>query len=150
MKGKRKDIIVKICGSITLPLALLLGTYIILHGHLSPGGGFQGGVIIASAISIFYVAYGREETLKMFNSERLSKMEEVGALTFIFVASLGVIYGVSFFTNILNKGNVGNIFSSGTIFFMNFAVGYKVLAGISVLILAVISSLKGEEERDDY
>lgn len=150
MKGKRKDIIVKICGSITLPLALLLGTYIILHGHLSPGGGFQGGVIIASAISIFYVAYGREETLKMFNSERLSKMEEVGALTFIFVSSLGVIYGVSFFTNILNKGNVGNIFSSGTIFFMNFAVGYKVLAGISVLILAVISSLKGEEERDDY
>ncbi len=150
MKGKRKDIIVKICGSITLPLTLLLGIYIILHGHLSPGGGFQGGVIIASAISIFYVAYGGERTLKMFNSKRLDKMEEFGALTFIFIASLGVIYGVSFFSNILNKGNVGNVFSSGTIFFMNFAVGYKVLAGISVLILVVISSLKGEEERDDY
>lgn len=150
MKGKRKDTIIKICGSITLPLALLLGIYIILHGHLTPGGGFQGGVIIASAISIFYVAYGKERTLKMFNSKRLGKMEEFGALTFIFIASLGVIYGVSFFSNILNKGNIGNVFSSGTIFFMNFAVGYKVLAGISVLILVVISSLKGEEERDDY
>ncbi|GAA0068860.1 Na(+)/H(+) antiporter subunit B [Clostridium sardiniense] len=150
MEGKEKDIIVKICGSIILPLALLLGIYIILHGHLSPGGGFQGGVIIASAVSIYYVAYGREKTLKMFNSKRLSRMEELGALTFIFIASLGVIYGVSFFSNILSKGNVGNIFSSGTVFFMNFAVGYKVLAGISVLILVVISSLKGEEERDDY
>jgi len=150
MEGKEKDIIVKICGSIILPLALLLGIYIILHGHLSPGGGFQGGVIIASSVSIYYVAYGREKTLKMFNSKRLSRMEELGALTFIFIASLGVIYGVSFFSNILSKGNVGNIFSSGTVFFMNFAVGYKVLAGISVLILVVISSLKGEEERDDY
>lgn len=150
MEGKEKDIIVKICGSIILPLALLLGIYIILHGHLSPGGGFQGGVIIASAVSIYYVAYGREKTLEMFNSKRLSRMEELGALTFIFIASLGVIYGVSFFSNILSKGNVGNIFSSGTVFFMNFAVGYKVLAGISVLILVVISSLKGEEERDDY
>lgn len=150
MEDKEKDIIVKICGSIILPLALLLGIYIILHGHLSPGGGFQGGVIIASAVSIYYVAYGREKTLKMFNSKRLSRMEEFGALTFIFIASLGVIYGVSFFSNILSKGNVGNIFSSGTVFFMNFAVGYKVLAGISVLILVVISSLKGEEERDDY
>ena len=150
MEGKEKDIIVKICGSIILPLALLLGIYIILHGHLSPGGGFQGGVIIASSVSIYYVAYGREKTLKMFNSKRPSRMEELGALTFIFIASLGVIYGVSFFSNILSKGNVGNIFSSGTVFFMNFAVGYKVLAGISVLILVVISSLKGEEERDDY
>lgn len=150
MKGKEKNIIVKICGSITIPLALLLGVYIILHGHLSPGGGFQGGVIIASAVSIYYVAYGKEKTLKMFNSKRLSRMEEFGALTFIFIASLGIIYGLSFFSNILNKGSVGNLFSSGTIFFMNFAVGYKVLAGISILILVVISSLKGEEETDDY
>ena len=150
MDNKEKDIIIKICSSITLPLALLLGIYIVLHGHLSPGGGFQGGVIIASTVLIFYIAYGREKTLNIFNKNKLSKVEEFGALTFIFVASLGIIYGVSFFTNVLNKGNLGNVFSSGTIFFMNFAVGYKVLAGISVLILVMISCLKGGEKRDDF
>lgn len=150
MDNKEKDIIIKICSSITLPLALLLGIYIVLHGHLSPGGGFQGGVIIASTVLIFYLSYGREKTLNIFNKNKLSKVEEFGALTFIFVASLGIIYGVSFFTNVLNKGNLGNIFSSGTIFFMNFAVGYKVLAGISVLILVMISCLKGGEKKDDF
>lgn len=150
MDNKEKNIIIKICSSITLPLALLLGIYIVLHGHLSPGGGFQGGVIIASTVLIFYIAYGREKTLNIFNKNKLSKVEEFGALTFIFVASLGIIYGVSFFTNVLNKGNLGNVFSSGTIFFMNFAVGYKVLAGISVLILVMISCLKGGEKRDDF
>ena len=150
MDNKEKDIIIKICSSITLPLALLLGIYIVLHGHLSPGGGFQGGVIIASTVLIFYIAYGREKTLNIFNKNKLSKVEEFGALTFIFVASLGIIYGVSFFTNVLNKGNLGNVFSSGTIFFMNFAVGYKVLAGISVLILVMISCLKEGEKRDDF
>ncbi|MDY6012302.1 MnhB domain-containing protein [Clostridium sp.] len=150
MDNKEKDIIVKICASITLPLALLLGIYIVLHGHLSPGGGFQGGVIIASAVLIFYIAYGREKTLNIFSKSKFSKIEEVGALTFIFVASLGIIYGVSFFSNVLNKGSLGNIFSSGTIFFMNFAVGYKVLAGISVLILVMISCLKEGEKRDGF
>lgn len=150
MDNKEKDIIIKTCSSITLPLASLLGIYIVLHGHLSPGGGFQGGVIIASAVLIFYLSYGREKTLNIFNKNKLSKVEELGALTFIFVASLGIIYGVSFFTNVLSKGALGNVFSSGTIFFMNFAVGYKVLAGISVLILVMISCLKGGEKRDDF
>lgn len=150
MNNREKDIIVKICGSITLPLALLLGIYIVLHGHLSPGGGFQGGVIIASAVLIFYISYGRNKTLNVFSKSKFSKIEEFGALTFIFVASLGLIYGVSFFSNVLTKGNLGNLFSSGTIFFMNFAVGFKVLAGISVLILVMISYLKGGEKRDDF
>ena len=150
MDNKEKDIIIKTCSSITLPLASLLGIYIVLHGHLSPGGGFKGGVIIASAVLIFYLSYGREKTLNIFNKNKLSKVEELGALTFIFVASLGIIYGVSFFTNVLSKGALGNVFSSGTIFFMNFAVGYKVLAGISVLILVMISCLKGGEKRDDF
>ena len=75
MDNKEKDIIVKICASITLPLALLLGIYIVLHGHLSPGGGFQGGVIIASAVLIFYIAYGREKTLNIFSKSKFSKIE---------------------------------------------------------------------------
>lgn len=149
MTSKRKEIILPLCSKLVLKISILLGFYIIVHGHLSPGGGFQGGVIVASAIVIYYLANGREKTLNTFNIKRLENTEKISALSFIFIASLGIIYGVPFFTNILSKGIVGSVFSSGSIFFMNFAVGLKVLSGVSVLILVIISSLRGGDERID-
>ncbi|MEG1481878.1 MnhB domain-containing protein [Clostridium sp.] len=145
MKRNRRDIIIKKCANLTIPMVLMLGLYVIIHGHLSPGGGFQGGVIIASIIPIYYIAYGRDKLISLFITDRLSKTEEFFSLTFVFIASLGIIYGVPFFTNVLDKGIVGGVFSSGTIFFMDFAVGYKVVAGISLLLLVMISILKGDD-----
>lgn len=155
MKGKRKekDIIIPSCVDIVLPITLVLGAYIILHGHLSPGGGFQGGVLLAGAISIMYLAYGKDKVLKIFHLSRLKISEDLGALAFVFIGSLGVIYGTSFFGNVIWKGTAGRLFSSGTIFLMNFAVGYKVLAGVGVLILVMIGALreddKGGQEDDN-
>ena len=71
---------------------------------------------------------------------------EIGALGFIILAFIGLIGSGVFFGNILEKGNPGDLFSSGSIFLMNFAVGFKVFAGISFLILIMISSLKGKGE----
>lgn len=143
---KFKSSIITSCADIVLPISLVLGAYIILHGHLSPGGGFQGGVLIAGAIAIFYVAYGRKGINNVFNMERLKISEEIGALGFVLTASLGLIYGASFFGNVIYKGIPGKLWSSGTIFFMNFAVGYKVLAGIGFLILVMLGALKDEDE----
>lgn len=145
----RREIISKISTKIVLPISLLLGIYVILHGHLSPGGGFQGGVIIGSAIIIYYIGYGKEEISKRFNLNKFSILEEFSALAFILLAFLGVIYGVSFFTNVLNKGGLYEVFSSGTIFFMNFAVGFKVLCGVSVLLIVMLTILRKEEEDDN-
>lgn len=147
-KRKRQDIIIPTCADIVLPIALVLGAYIILHGHLSPGGGFQGGVILAGAITIFFLAYGKKKVLKTFHLERLKISEDLGALGFVFIATLGVIYGSAFFGNVIAKGTAGELFSSGTIFLMNFAVGYKVLAGIGVLILVMIGTLKASDEEE--
>ncbi|MFR2298999.1 MAG: hypothetical protein ACLS6P_01970, partial [Clostridium paraputrificum] len=65
---------------------------------------------------------------------------------FVLVGTLGVIYGAAFFGNVIWKGTLGKLFSSGTIFLMNFAVGYKVLAGIGVLLLIMIGTLRDDEE----
>lgn len=146
---KRKDCIITTCVDIVLPITLVLGAYIILHGHLSPGGGFQGGVLIAGAIAIFFIGYGREKVLKTFHLNRLKVSEDLGALGFVFVASLGLIAGSAFFGNILPKGNEGDLLSSGTIFLMNFAVGYKVLAGIGILILVMIGALKSNDDKEE-
>ncbi|WP_040211299.1 MnhB domain-containing protein [Clostridium polynesiense] len=145
-KRKFKNSIITSCADIVLPISLVLGAYIILHGHLSPGGGFQGGVLIAGAIAVFYTAYGRKGITKVFNSEKMKLSEDIGALAFVLTATLGIIYGASFFGNVLYKGTPGKLWSSGTIFFMNFAVGYKVLAGIGFLILAMLGTLKEDSE----
>ncbi len=143
---KRREVIVPSCANIVLPIALVLGAYIILHGHLSPGGGFQGGVLIAGSIAIVYVAYGGKKVSETFNPKRLKISENIGALGFVFLASLGIIYGTSFFRNVIYRGNAGKLYSSGTIFWMNFAVGYKVLAGIGFLIIVMLSSLSSDKE----
>lgn len=147
-KRKRKDIIITTGSDIVLPITLVLGAYIILHGHLSPGGGFQGGVLLAGAVAIFFLAYGRDKVIKTFHVNKLKISEDLGALGFVFIGTLGVIYGSSFFGNVIWKGLPGDLFSSGTIFLMNFAVGYKVLAGIGVLILVMIATLKSSENEE--
>ena len=81
-----------------------------------------------------------------FHLKRFSYSEDIGALAFLLFATLGVIYGTSFCSNVVAKGSLGQLFSSGTVFLMNFAVGYKVLAGIGVLILVMIGTLKGDNE----
>lgn len=146
---KGDDTIIQCCSDIVLPIAVILGLYIILHGHLTPGGGFQGGVLVGGAASIMYIAYGRKGINEIFNLYRFKISESIGALGFILIASLGLIYGIkgfAFFQNVANKGTPGTILSSGNIFLMNFAVGYKVLAGIGVMILIMLGTLKSNED----
>ncbi|WP_051541996.1 hydrogen gas-evolving membrane-bound hydrogenase subunit E [Clostridium lundense] len=142
-----KDSIIMSTANIVLPTSLSLGAYVILHGHLSPGGGFQGGVLIAGAVAIVYLAYGMDRVSKAFNGERIKMYESIGALSFLLLGTLGVVYGYNFFKNVIyNQGKPGMLYSSGTIFWMNFAVGYKVLAGIGFLLITMIGTLRAEEK----
>lgn len=145
---KRKNSILACCADFVLPIMITLGLYIIIHGHLSPGGGFQGGVLIAGALTIIYVAYGSVGLNKKVKMRGLKVSEDIGALAFIILAFLGLMFGGVFFRNIFATGNPGDLLSSGSIFLMNFAVGFKVFAGISLLILIMIANLtgKGDEE----
>ena len=143
---KRRDSILISCTNLVLPILLTLGLYIIIHGHLSPGGGFQGGVLIAGAIAIIYIGYGFKGVNKGIAANTFKIAEDIGALGFIILAFIGLVGSGVFFGNILKKGNPGDLFSSGSIFLMNFAVGFKVFAGISFLILIMITNLKNKEE----
>ena len=143
---KRRDSILISCTNLVLPILLTLGLYIITHGHLSPGGGFQGGVLIAGAIAIIYIGYGFKGVNKGIAANTFKIAEDIGALGFIILAFIGLVGSGVFFGNILKKGNPGDLFSSGSIFLMNFAVGFKVFAGISFLILIMITNLKSKGE----
>jgi len=111
------------------PLILIFGTYIFIHGHLTPGGGFQGGAIIASGFLLIYLGC-RERRI----SPKASKLaESLGGLVFIVIGLLGLLLGGHFLSNFLPKGTVNTLFSAGIIPIIYIAIGFKVgseLAGI--------------------
>lgn len=133
---------------------LVFGFYVIVHGHVTPGGGFQGGAVIASGVVMLIVAFGSGQIKKSLRERRLSVVESSGALLFILVAFIGI--GTVFFYNFLvgsrifgdippTGPNPGNVWTGGVIPLMNVAVGLKVMAGLSAAVLALALFSGGEE-----
>lgn len=139
---RTKNIIVKCACDFLLPITLVLGIYIILHGHLTPGGGFQGGVVVAAGVVLVFLGYGHEGIKRTFIPEAIKQSENIGALMYTFFALLGILYGANFCRNVLfMQGSPGELYSSGTIFWMNFFVGLKVLTGIGFMLITMIGTL---------
>lgn len=142
MKGM--SIIVKTISSWVKILIFLFGIYIIIFGHLTPGGGFAGGVILACSYVLIMLAYGRDYTEKTLPLPIASKLDSVGALMFIAIALFGLFYGAgSFFWNFLqakffSDGQAAfDLVSAGTIPLSNIAIGLKVAASLYLVIFTL-------------
>jgi multicomponent Na+:H+ antiporter subunit B len=122
-------------------LILLYAMYIVLHGHLTPGGGFAGGVIAAAAFLLDVLARGSRETAAEAKTGRASLAESLGVFAFWSVAVVGLIGGTFFFYNFLTKGKAFHLFSSGFIPLSNIAIGVEVAGGL-FLIFFTLSVLK--------
>ena len=130
-------IIVKTIASWVKVLIVLFGIYIILFGHLTPGGGFAGGVILASSYVLLMLAFGREFVQKDLPLALDSKLDCLGAFMFALIAILGMVFGGIFFVNFLQKylpGKPLNLISAGTIPLSNIAIGLKVGASLFLVI----------------
>ncbi|MBN1281040.1 MAG: sodium:proton antiporter [Candidatus Thermoplasmatota archaeon] len=148
--------IVRTMTNILFPLTMIFGLYVIAHGHLTPGGGFQGGAIVASACALLVVTYGSRWVLGRIKEKRLSTFESIGAVSFITLAFLGLVFSMVFFGNFLAGSNLlfgttpvtgstlADFNTGGVLPLMNFAVGIKVVTGLFaiVLIMAYASSTK--------
>ena len=144
MKGM--TIIVKTISSLVKMLIFLFGIYIIIFGHLTPGGGFAGGVILASTYVLLMLAFGREYAEKNLSLPVTSKLDCVGALLFAAVALFGLFYGAAgFFWNFIHQkymvGQPLELISAGTIPLSNIAIGLKVGASLFLVIL-ILSSFR--------
>ena len=142
MKGM--TIIVKTIASWVKVLIFLFGIYIVLFGHLTPGGGFAGGVILASSYILLMLAFGREFAEENLSLPVTSKLDCVGAFLFAAIALCGLIYGAAgFFWNFIHqKYLVGtdyefNLVSAGTIPLSNIAIGLKVGASLFLVVLVL-------------
>ena len=141
------SLIVKTITRLTVGLILLYGIYIVLHGHISPGGGFAGGVIIALSFVHLMLAYGKDVALRKLSKAATSFFEGAGALLFLGLALLGFAGG-AFFLNVLGKGEPFHLFSAGTIPLANIAISLKVGAGLFAIFVAlVLLKIEPEEKR---
>ncbi len=140
MKGM--SIIVKTISSWVKILIFLFGIYIIIFGHLTPGGGFAGGVILACSYVLLMLAFGREFAEENLSLPIASKLDCLGALTFALIAILGLVWGGCFFVNFLYQkflpGEPLKLISAGTIPLSNIAIGIKV--GASLFLIVVLLS----------
>ena len=140
MKGM--TIIVKTISSWVKLLIFLFGIYIVLFGHLTPGGGFAGGVILASSYILLMLAYGREFAEKSLPLPVASKLDCVAVLLFAAIALFGLLYGAAFFFwNFIHQeyqlGEPLRLFSAGTIPLLNIAIGLKVAASLFLVVLVL-------------
>ncbi len=123
--------LLKIGADMLFPLIILFGLYIIIHGHLSPGGGFQGGVVIASGFLLMFLAKNNEFKL---NHKMTTLVEALSGAGFVLVGILGLLLVDRFFGNFLPLGTLGKLWSGGVIPLIYIFVGLKVSAEISTLV----------------
>lgn len=116
----------------------LFGTYIVLHGHLTPGGGFAGGVLIAAAFILVSLAFGSVEQTERSSYTLSSVVESLGGVLFVSLALAGYVAGKYFFQNasIYGAGSPLQLLSGGMILPVNIAIGIKVGAGLFAIFLA--------------
>jgi multicomponent Na+:H+ antiporter subunit B len=137
MKGM--TVIVKKTTQLIAGIVFLYGIYIILHGHLTPGGGFAGGVIVAGSFILLILAYG-SDFLNLVKEERGSTTyENLAILAFLLLGLTGMLAGAGiFFANWLPHGTPGELVSAGLLPLYNIFVGIEVAASILTIFLALI------------
>lgn len=122
----KNDLILQKIAKILVPVILLFGIYIILNGHLSPGGGFSGGAVMGAGLVMYLNAFGFKKAERFFTS-RLYKVISCSALTFYCLAkSYSFFTGANHLESYIPKGIPGDIISSGLIFPLNICVGLVV------------------------
>jgi energy-converting hydrogenase B subunit I len=141
---------------------MCLGVLTILGGHITPGGGFQGGAMIAAGFIFCLVVYGLKESPFHLSHDFLSGVESVGALAYVFLGLAGLAFSGFFLYNLgvdlygIVPGFIQNLFDypdpthAGIIPYLNYVVGLKVMVGLTAVVIAFMgfNELKNTSEEE--
>ncbi|MFW5889263.1 MAG: MnhB domain-containing protein [Bacillota bacterium] len=139
------DIIIKNITRIVIPFAQAYGIFIILNGHISPGGGFAGGAIVGTSLILYTLVFGREKGKKKFSHKMAEIAESGGIMLFVLIGIVGIIVAGSFLTNQalgFRDGELGNILSGGFIPILMIGIGIKVASTMISLFNILIDEEK--------
>ncbi len=149
-------------GRLLVPLIFIFGFYIVVHGHITPGGGFQGGAVIATGVALLLVSYYYRDCLERFIPITNFKLvESAGLMLYICTALAGIVVGSGLLFNWLNASgglfghpvaygvNPGDLFTAGTIPILNFAIGIEVFGALSVVTLIMFAGLREKTQQEE-
>lgn len=136
------SLIVQTVARLLAGMLFLYGCYIVLHGHLTPGGGFAGGVLVAAAFILNSLAFGSVETAERSSYTFSSVLESIGGLGFLALGLAGYLAGEFFLSSgvVFGLGRPLTLLSGGLIMPANIAIGIKVGAGLLAVFLALGAS----------
>jgi multicomponent Na+:H+ antiporter subunit B len=120
-------------------MIFMYGIYVIVHGHLTPGGGFAGGVIMAGSLILVILSHGTDFFSLVKEEMGTTIVESAATIAVILIAAAGFLFGTKiFFNNFLPKGNVGDLISAGVLPLYNIFVGIEVAASVFIIFLSLI------------
>ena len=131
---------------------LLFGIYLVLYGHITPGGGFGGGVVIASAFILITLASGERASLHLFSKGVASRLDSIGLLMFLVLGWLGTGWaGSYFFSNFVNTPEAAQftLLSGGIMPMANIALGIKVASALFLVFTLLTAFQIVEQKLDD-
>jgi multicomponent Na+:H+ antiporter subunit B len=124
----------RLAGYVLLPVSLLLGIDVVVHGHLTPGGGFQGGVVLATGLHLLYLADSYPALRRLRPLHWYEHGEAIGMGAVVALGVAGLLAGAGFLANILPLGQFGQLLSAGTVPVFSVAIGVEVASGVVVLL----------------
>jgi len=143
-------------------IMICLGIITILGGHITPGGGFQGGAMVAGGVILCIIVYGLEDSPINFSHDFISAIESIGALGYVLLGLAGLFFSGFFLYNIgtdfyhilppwiVEIFRFPDLTHAGIVPYLNIFIGLKVLVGLSAVVIAFsqFKSLKDSQEEE--
>lgn len=144
---ERSDATVLVCRLFATVL-FLYGVNVVLHGTVTPGGGFQGGAIAASSFVLIYLGEGYQAWRDQLRSQVLAAVEGFGALAFALAMVVPLAFGYAAGQNVLPLGTWKDLYSGGLMVIVNAAVGVAVLGSFGVLLVEFMEETRAPKAND--
>ncbi len=139
----RMSLIVRSSSRLVAPFLVAYGAYMIVNGHITPGGGFQGGVILAVAVILLITSHGYKSVEEVFSVRLVKIIESVSMISIIILSMLGLVFG-AYFLNFWRGGEPGTIISGGNVMLMNILIGLKVGVAFTLLFYVLLRWTEGD------
>ena len=131
------------------PLVFVFGIYVSIHATTTPGGGFQGGVIIASSLLLVFLGSRYSGWRRLIKAQVLDWCEGGGALLFACIGFAALFAGMPFASNILPLGTLKSAWSGGTMFVDNVGIAFAVFGSFSLVFLEFMEETRTDEAGED-
>jgi multicomponent Na+:H+ antiporter subunit B len=139
-EGRSEDVeddtgsdVIRLFGTLAIGAAVLVGLWLIAFGFVTPGGGFQGGVAVASGALLVYLAAGYREWTAFGDESLLDPIKAVGGGGYAVIGLAALVGGLPFLTNFFSGGVTGSVWSGGSAGFVNWSAGIEVAAALVIL-----------------